>query len=205
MSDSAQGGVSPASAEASRVRLFVAVDVPEPVGRAVEAAAARLRPRPRHLRWPRPASWHITVAFLGWTDAAVVGAVGEALARTAARARAFSVGLTGRAGTFGGTRARVLWAELAPSPALADLAGKVQAEMADLGFEFDQRAFRGHLTLARAGRGQRIPQGLAEAYEGPATSWEVRRLTLMRSHLARAGSRYEALASWGLEPRAEDA
>ena len=172
---------------ADGLRLFVAVDVPDAVRDAVAAACAPLRARAPDARWVDPQRWHLTLAFLGRVEREAVPAVTAALTAATATATAPRLALDGSAGTF---RRQVLWAGLAPSPALEALAAAVRAELTNAGVAFDDKPFRPHLTLARApGRG-RLPAGLDAAYAGPALAWDVTEVALVRSVLAGRGSRY---------------
>ena len=47
------------------MRLFVAIDIPDEARRVLSDAVAPLRDRHDGLRWTRPATWHLTLAFLG--------------------------------------------------------------------------------------------------------------------------------------------
>jgi 2'-5' RNA ligase len=47
------------------VRLFIAVDLPDPIVRLLQSLP---RPARRGLRWTAPATWHITLRFLGDVD-----------------------------------------------------------------------------------------------------------------------------------------
>jgi RNA 2',3'-cyclic 3'-phosphodiesterase len=178
-----------------RLRLFVAVEIPQGVRRAVDAAATPLQRRASDAKWTSPAQWHLTLAFLGWVDADRLAAGERACAAAAAGVAPFELKLDGIAGTFGG---RVLWAGLEDAPGLEALALHVREELAAAGFEVEERPFRAHLTLARARRGGRLPRGLAEEYQGPTARWTVDRLVLMRSRLQRGGARYSIEAAWRL-------
>lgn len=182
-------------AAGERLRLFAAVEVPEDVRAQVQRAARPLRERAPDLKWTRPEGWHLTLAFLGWVDRARVDDVQEALAQAAARCSPFTLALTGAAGTF---RSGALWAGVHEAPALEALADATRAALIGQGFDIEERAFRPHLTLARARRGQRLPRDLVEEYDGPAASWDVERLVLMRSHLRQSGAVYEEWAAWRL-------
>jgi RNA 2',3'-cyclic 3'-phosphodiesterase len=179
----------------ARLRLFVAVGVPAAVQAAVADAVESLRGEAAEARWTDPASWHLTLAFLGAVDAERVDALAAVLAPVAARHAPVDLALTGTARMFG---RRVLWAELEASPALGALAGEVRDALEPLGFAPDDRPFAPHLTLARARKGGSLPRGLADAYAGPVRAWRVEHLDLMRSHLQRAGARYERVLAWPL-------
>lgn len=173
------------------LRLFVALAVPGPVRAALAAsleAARRARP---DLRWTDPGGWHVTLAFLGWVDDARLGDVHAAVRAAATAATSFEIALDGRAGTFGG---RVLWAGLAPSAPLEALVTGVRAALVQRGLPAEDRPFRPHLTLARAGRGRTVPAAVAQEVAVPAGAWRVRDVRVLRSHLGREGARYEVLA-----------
>lgn len=65
-------------------------------------------------------------------------------------------------------RPRVLWAGVAPDPAVELLQHGVEQAFAPLGFPTEARAFRPHVTLGRAARDARPRDfaGLAEALAG---------------------------------------
>ena len=199
-------GAGGASATPAAMRLFVAVAVPEDVRAAVADAAAPLRPLAAKLdvdvRWTDPAGWHLTVAFLGRTEAALVDPLVAALRGVAGDADPFDVRLRPEAGR--NARSGVLWVELEPCPPLAALAGSVRAALDRLGVRRDpagqDRAYRPHLTLARARGRASIPRSLAAAYRGPSLGWTVGALELVRSRLGRVGARYETVATSAFRP-----
>lgn len=172
----------------SRLRLFVAVPVPDTAREHVEAAAARLHGHAPSARWSDPAGWHLTLAFLGWVQPDTVAALVAALRQVAGAHAPFPLSLTGAAGTFG---RRVLWAEVGASAPLDALAGDVRAALQPLGFPPEERAFHAHLTLARAPKGSRLPRDLPERYDAEPVSWQADAVHLMRSHLGPQGARYE--------------
>lgn len=178
-----------------RLRLFVAVEIPQRVRKAVDAAAAPLQRKAPDAKWTDPAHWHLTLAFLGWVEADRQSAVERACAAAAPDAGPFELALDRSAGMFG---RRVLWVGLEGAGELAALASALRAALAGAGFETDDRPFRAHLTLARARKGAQLPRGLDEAYRGPASRWTVDRFVLMRSRLQRAGAQYSVEAAWRL-------
>jgi len=180
---------------AARMRLFVAVDVPLGVRTAVESAVAPLRPLAPALRWTEPAQWHLTVAFLGGTPPGQLTEVREAVGDVAAAAHPFTLRLSGKAGTF---RGGVLWAGLEEAPMLAELVEALRERVAPLGFDLGDEPFRGHLTLARASRGDHRTAEVAERYQGPRSPWTVRNVALMRSRLGIGGARYTVTQEWSL-------
>ena len=168
------------------MRLFVAV-VPPPealghLGAAVTEARAREAAvlGAEALRWSRPDTWHLTLAFLGEVADRLVPELERRLRRGAARHPAADVALTG-AGRFDG---RVLWIGFSGEvTGLKRLAASVQAASRRAGAGVDERPLRPHITLARA----RDPLDLRPAvaalagYAGP--PWTAHEIVLVRSRL----------------------
>jgi 2'-5' RNA ligase len=176
-------------------RLFVAVPTGPDLRVAVEDCVRRLRDRSgdANWRWSDPGGWHVTLAFMGATDPAVVPRLGAVLAEVADSHEPFVLQASGL-GTFPSrSRARVIWYGVAdPDGRLARLAGAVRAAV---GLPPEDR-FRGHLTLARArDRVGTDARGLLDDVPASESSLAVDRLILFRSHLGRGPARYEALAT----------
>jgi 2'-5' RNA ligase len=132
--------------EGRRLRLFLALPLP-PESR--EALGAWQRAQAGGEGWSPPEGLHLTLAFLGERlpgDLVALEAVGAAVAR---RHGAFPLRTAGLGGFPDGARARVLWLDLAPCPALEALATDLRRALANAGEAYDARPFRAHITLAR--------------------------------------------------------
>jgi 2'-5' RNA ligase len=187
----------------ARARLFVAVDPGPGAASRLAGALARVRPRAPSARWVDPASLHLTLAFLGDTDAERVPGLTAAIGAVAARHAPLEIRFAG-AGTFGGRRPRVLWAGVEGAVAeLAALQADLAAALAPLGYPPEERPFAAHLTLARArahataGEPALVACAAALAGEdlGPT---RVEAMVLYRSDLSPRGSVYTPLASLAL-------
>jgi RNA 2',3'-cyclic 3'-phosphodiesterase len=180
-----------------KLRLFVALDLPEPAREALAAFRAAAAD---------PAIWrpladdalHLTLAFLGHRPEADVSAIVDGLTsvpHAAPRLRlGAALGLPPR-------RPRVLTAEIEDlDGTLAALQAAVSEALAARGlYEPEARAYRPHATVARlrvGGDGLRARRGGLPA---PAPlEFHGEALTLYRSHLRRAGAGYEPLARFPL-------
>ncbi len=181
-------------------RCFVAVPLPEPLrdGIARAVAAWRADPAAHDLRWTAPEGWHLTLAFLGQTEPALVPRLVAAIETAVGRTGAWDAD-AGGLGTFPGPRrARVLWYGIADREGdLARLAAAVGNALAPMAPGLRQgQPFRAHITLARA----RDPRGTdLSGWLAPRTAPEgrvpIKRVALYRSHLGRGPARYEELAS----------
>lgn len=178
-----------------KARLFVAVEIPANIRDRIEAAVEPVRRRLPAGRWVSPNAFHVTLAFIGWVDDEEAMRVQDACGEAASASGAFRLALSGQAGTFG---TGVLWAGLEDSTELDGLVAALRSALAGRGLAVDERPFHAHVTLARAGRGARIRQDLAVAYEGPTSSWPVERLVLMRSRLGPSGAQYSVEGAWPL-------
>lgn len=177
------------------MRLFVALDVPDPAVRHLERAVAEVRERHREPRWVPCERWHVTLAFLGEVAEPQPDALLERLERAARRHEGLSLSFAG-AGRFGN---RVLWAGMRGDTApLGRLAASVAAAARKAGVPVDDRPHRPHVTLAR-GRTTSLDLRPVVAnlagYEGPL--WRAESFSLVRSLLG-PQPEYEVLAGFRL-------
>lgn len=185
------------------MRIFVGVELPEPLRQAaahtsgaLQSRIRRVAPRAR-IRWVEPANLHVTLWFIGETHDARVRDVSTVL-EPPFGTTSFALRL-GAAGAFPASGPpRVLWLGIAAGGArLAALHAEVEARLNGLGFPLDARVYSAHLTLARIKEVRRrdqaaVREALAAARPDPAES-SVTHVTLFRSHQSSSGSRYEPL------------
>ncbi|HZP53816.1 RNA 2',3'-cyclic phosphodiesterase [Actinocrinis sp.] len=141
------------------MRLFVAVIPPRPVVLELRAALTTLPHGDPALRWCRPETWHVTLAFLGDVPEDALDDLKERLGRAAARNTPMELALAG-GGHFGG---RTLWTGVqGDRDRLGRLAESVNSVARRCHIKVDERPFRPHLTLARvrdSGNGNHKTQG----------------------------------------------
>jgi RNA 2',3'-cyclic 3'-phosphodiesterase len=184
------------------IRAFVGIPLPREVADALEAAQAGI---PAGRVVPHE-NFHVTLAFLGEQPRPVLEDVHDAL--EGVRVPGFSLRIEGL-GMFGGPRPRLLFAEVAAEPGLAQLRRKVLRAVHEAGIELGRERFRPHVTLARFGA--RFDDGglhgedaaelqafVARRVGLRAGPFAVASFVLYRSHLGRAGPIYEALAEYPL-------
>lgn len=189
------------------LRLFVAVELPLDVKRALESTIASLRTALTSdaMRWVHAEGIHVTLKFLGAVAAERVGAIEVALRDATAGTAPFDL-KPGGIGSFGGSGGlRVVWVGIAGEvEQLASLAERVEAALEPLGFAREQRPFAAHLTLARvredASREERsrLYALLAQLAPTELPSFRVDLISLMQSTLSRGGATYNALSTYAL-------
>jgi 2'-5' RNA ligase len=179
-------------------RLFVALEVPEPVRHGLSEVVAPWRSRLSGARWTLPESWHVTLLFLGATDEDRIGWIQDRLAEVTRTTPALRTSLTRLGGFPSSARAKIVWAGLDDSNGpMARLAASVAAALET---RLEHEPFSPHVTLARAHRPVRLPKEFT-AQELASPSFDVTELVLFRSHLGGGPPRYEPLARLQL-PRA---
>ena len=164
------------------MRLFVAVWPPDDV---LDAVALLDRPAIEGVRWTTRDQWHVTLRFLGSVEEDEVARLCDALDDVGRAHPSARVELGPATSCFGRGVLHV------PTSGLAPVAAATVRATDGVGSEPpDPRPFAGHLTLARS-RGRTDLRPLAGA--PIAASWTASELTLVRSHTARTGARYEVL------------
>jgi len=184
------------------VRLFVALEIPEEVRSEVERRAEAARRELPKARWVKPASLHLTLAFLGETDPSRLPLLSQHLAPAFAASPPFTLELVG-SGTFPPNRpARVAWVGVEADPELPRLQQRVMAALVEaVQLEPDRRTYSPHLTLARCSRPwhrgeiDRFLRHFRGAMGGP---FPIRRGVLFESHLGAGGARHRVVESYPL-------
>ena len=175
------------------MRLFAAVDPPAEVQCALVAA---MPAADEHLRYVPPEQWHLTLAFYGEVGDATLEPLMAGLERAAARSRPMNVRLA-TAGTFPRqpTKARVVWVGLdGDVDAVRRLADRCAGAGRRARIAMEARAFRPHLTLARARHGAVDATGTTSALaDFTSPWWTATSFRLVRSHLG-AKVRHETVA-----------
>lgn len=183
------------------MRLFIAVDVNEPVRRQLAAVENRLRQRlgGSGIKWVHPDLIHLTLKFLGEVperDVPLVCRLAEAAAR---RHSPFEIRVQG-IGTFG-KPARVLWAGVLESEKLAALAADIEKTFAEAGWPREEKVFSGHLTLARMKdpkAGGAVERAVREKPAGSFGEVWIDRIIVYESHLSAKGPVYTAAGRYDL-------
>ncbi len=185
---------------AGTLRLFLALPLdPAATAAAAAVAASCHRAGPR-LKWVDPSLYHLTLRFLGETEAARLDALVAGFAGIAAAPFALRLGELTTLPR--GRGARVLALGLSEGgPALAALAAACEQASRDLGYAAERRPFRAHLSLARSRQGETLPAALcASAPELKPLSprWRAETFQLVESILGPRGPAYRVRATYPL-------
>ena len=191
-------------------RLFVGVKVSMATVGDLSAAAETLARRAQQggvrVKWVAPASYHVTLKFLGWTRPETAEAIGDALQRAVVDIPPFGF-RTERLGAFPSVeRATVVWAGVDDrSGNLARLAQAIDREVAALGFEPERRRFHAHVTLGRLRDPSDVGQVLLPLSEQVFSETRASEVHLFESVTKSTGSEYATVTKIALETPSEAA
>ena len=175
-------------------RLFFGLEIPA----AIRQNLLRIKAPVDGARWQGADQLHITLLFLGRTEEERIVTLCDAARRIPAEP--FELAAVGL-GCFGQARSpRNLWAGVQPAAPVAGLHGALKGQMQSLGFFFDSRVFRPHITLARFRRQSgSVERVLADHGESVFGQCPVSQFVLFESKPGASGSVYTALERFPLQ------
>lgn len=183
------------------LRAFIALPLPPGWSEVLAQAVAEMRAAmPAGVRWVGASGMHLTLKFLGDTDASIAPEIVAALRQQLQGARRPRLVLSGL-GTFpAGKAPRVIWAGIGgETDLLADWQQRVEAAVGGLGWPRERRPFRPHLTLGRvrdrtAAAQRRAIAGIINDARLPAApEWRADTVRLYHSALTPQGAIYTSL------------
>lgn len=197
------------------MRTFIAIEIPPAVKQQLRTVQNRLRDLPALrdlppvLRWADPDNLHLTLRFLGETEAIQRSQLQNGLAGIAARHGPFSL-TPSRLGCFSSwNNLRVLWVGIGgDSAAIQAVQSEVESLARQVGFPPERKPFSPHITLARAVRNapraslraasEQLRLAATEEIHLSWIDWRVGELYFIRSVLGRGGAQYFNLATSSL-------
>jgi len=173
-----------------RRRLFVALEIPEPLIKTMGKAAEKLG-LPSEIRFLRPEGWHITLLFLGEQDDEDITRVTSAVKETAFEFECPEIVLEKFSLAPPGKKPKMIWLETdaKTSSALSEIKDVLEDKLADNGVRFqrEHRKFNGHVTLARF---PELPAGASIINNKAGWGFTAQKLELVESVLKRSGAEY---------------
>ncbi len=175
------------------IRSFLAFRLPAEIRTVVEQVHDGLKDASRDVKWVRPGSVHLTVAFLGSVDEEAIPALSEAVRGVCAGFAPFRLAVRGTGLFPNPRRPRVIWLGLEGDvERMGGLRDALQDVLEPFGVERERRPFRPHLTLGRFRKGGIMDDRLAEAMDGwtevESPACVLSELVLFKSDLRRGGA-----------------
>lgn len=181
-------------------RAFISADLP-PLPR-IEALARELREAGRTLKVVSAEHLHLTLKFLGDTEAGLVPEIVSAMREAASGVAPFTVEIRGTGAFPSLSHPSVLWVGIRGAEPLAGMAKVLDQHLTTLGFEPERRPWSPHVTLARVRGGQRMDavQALLRSHEADAFGEaRVEEIRLKKSVLQPGGPEYTTVEAVRLE------
>ncbi len=163
-------------------RLFVGLWPAPEVADVLDGLA---RPQHPDVRWTARAQWHVTLRFLGEVEDDDMPALIEALAVAGS--------WPARLATLGPATARLGRHNIVVPVHGVDDLGAAAADATRAFGPPEERAFTGHLTVARGRSGRPVPPELTG--QEVEAAWSVAELAVVRSDLSSEGARYSTIST----------
>ncbi|MCE4604176.1 MAG: RNA 2',3'-cyclic phosphodiesterase [Aeropyrum sp.] len=189
--------VDPGSWEVLVPRVFIAVDIDDPV---IVGRLASIRDTVAQSGVPMKVveteNFHITLRFIGEVDDRAVESIKEALARI--EFEEFDIEIRGVGAFPAPERPRVVWVGVGRGgDRLGVIRSQVEGSLRSMGFRPERQEFHPHITIARIKGSRGLPalvrmiRDMADVEVGV---FRVRSIRLKKSTLTRSGPIYETLA-----------
>lgn len=181
----------------AKIRTFIAVEIPEDIRDKIAEFQNELKSSGGKVTWVKPENMHLTLKFLGDTDEAIVDDIEERIKSAAQDYEPFSVHVKGVGAFPNFKKARVLWIAVDEGmQTLQDLAGDVDKQISELGFEREKRKYTAHLTIGRVKDSRSIElvrDKMVENQNFSAGEFKVDSIYLIKSQLTQHGPIYTKL------------
>lgn len=183
-----------------RVRAFIAIPVASGVASRASELMRRLRASNAAVNWVAPQNLHLTLKFLGETPINEAPEICEAVRRATADAPPFDVAFRGLSAFPSVDKPRTIWLGVSEGEQdLADLAGRIDDELAKLGYARETRKFSAHLTIGRVRESiasdHPLLDAMAKHVDFDANIMGVDEVVIYASFLDRKGPTYDALGT----------
>jgi len=132
------------------MRVFIAINVPEDIQKAVAAVQAELKPACADVRWTQPGHFHFTLKFLGDISPDRVEPAINAMERSLLGFGPFELSLKDLGVFPDMKKPKVVWMGAQDNTSAATrLSAVLDEALEPLGFAKETRPFAAHLTLGR--------------------------------------------------------
>jgi RNA 2',3'-cyclic 3'-phosphodiesterase len=180
-------------------RTFIAVELNSAVRTKADELVHILRAAEADVKWVETRNLHLTLQFLGEVPEEMIPAICIAVEKGAAQVQPFDLDVDGAGAFPNSNRPRTLWiGAIKGQHQMADLHDNVALELAELGFQDEERKFQTHLTIGRTRSGKNVlalGQLLKQHADFHAGPMRVEKATVFSSNLQHGGPIYEVLST----------
>lgn len=172
------------------IRVFISVPIPDTsplegvLGDLGAVKGVKVSPR---------SQLHVTLRFIGDVDDRKVPRIVKAVEDAVEEMEPFTVSLGG-VGTFPPRgNPRVVWVGLEPEGLLKGLSERISANLRDVNIRFDEKPFKGHVTVGRCNGPVDLSGFLKRHGDGMFLEFECSEVMVMRSILDRRGATHVSI------------
>ncbi len=180
------------------IRTFVAVLIAENLKEEIGRVQEHLKKLAPDVKWVACENLHVTLKFLGDVREDQVPKVCAAVDEAARAHSPFEMRISGLGAFPNPARARVVWTGIeAGYDQMRKLAETVDANLAELGFEREKRAFKSHITIGRVKASRllgKLAEGIEEVDASNLGAQQVTCVSVMQSELLRGGPVYSPMS-----------
>lgn len=194
-----------------RRRIFIAINLPEPVKTKLASEQRRIETAFQGIneeglgkgivRWARPKTIHITLAFIGYINDEELLEVCKATEETTKNNSSFSITLQNICyGPVGKVPPRMIWVTGQKSAEFVNLKNDLEKRLSlsQVAYTPERRGFVPHITLGRIRQWQwhgLDPEQIPDITQELNLSFRVSSIEIMESNLKRGGPEYKMLES----------
>ena len=180
------------------IRTFIALDVAEEVRRYIADIQKELRSvREAKVAWAQPSGVHLTLKFLGGVPEDRLDNIAAVIEKSVQSFAPLTIKTSDHSAFPNLKRPRVLFVGLEQNGELNHLQQVIETNLAELGFETEDKPFKPHLTVGRV-KSIATECSLGERFQAIKPllfSWTVNQANLMSSILLPAAARYSVIKS----------
>lgn len=186
-----------------RLRLFIAIELSSDITKQISAIQEEFKKNDYDVKWVKPKNLHLTLRFLGSTDASILTPLIKDLEDIVGSNPSFEL-IFGKTGAFPNLRSpRILWiGTLKGGEEVTVLAGKIN-NLVETKFNFpaEKRPFSSHLTFGRVKtlkNKEQLVNQLASYQNIEIGALAVKYISLVQSKLTPEGPVYSDLHKFAL-------
>jgi RNA 2',3'-cyclic 3'-phosphodiesterase len=171
------------------VRTFIAIPLSETILSTIGKAQRQLAENLPDVRWVRPETIHLTLAFLGDISQESLESIGDSMLSIGKFFAPFEVRIAGLGAFPSRARPRVVWLGVERCTPLMQLQAMLAKNLADMNQPGDDRPYTPHLTLGRSRQSvHAVSRDLERFASLEIGSLSVDRMVLYESQLLRGGA-----------------
>jgi 2'-5' RNA ligase len=172
-----------------KVRTFIAIPLSEELKRAIGRVQRELADALPEMRWVKPETIHLTLAFLGDISQDSLENVASSMLSIGDLFAPFEVRVAGLGAFPSPARPRVVWLGLEECAPLLQLQAVLTEKLVSAGLPGDNRPFTPHLTLGRTRHRAPAADRVFERYQAvPIGTLAVNNIVLFESRLQSGGA-----------------